>query len=314
MTIASRMLWTGLALFAVGSIAGATGCSGAASETDETTGTQAQDLSGPFTVTLAVPDPLSPKAPVLEGSNGVTVNSGSTVLSGTVVAMGASGFAAGSGAVVNDVWSRGTAHLSTGVHVRGTLHATSAVTMLGDVIQATDTNPPFDPPTTLTWTVTYPTGTPTNVSVPQNQSQTLAPGLYGTVSVGSNGTLNLAAGTYYLTSFSVSPRATVNVGEATGPVIVYVSTSATLGGSFTGVSATADLLVGYFGTASITVGDSSCTILSGTCLPFVGSIVAPSATVTLLALSAGPHSGFFAAPQLVLAANAKVQYRAPTAF
>ena len=315
MTISRTLSTAGAVWIAWGCVAGMLGCSGeAGSRAGEATGSEGQDLTGPYTITLSAPDPLSSTAPVLEGANGVTVNSNSTVLAGTIVAMGASGFSAGGSAVVNDVWSRGTAHLSTNVRVRGTLHAASAVTSLGDVIGATDTTPPFDPPTTRTWTVTYPTGTPTNVSVPQSQTQALAPGLYGAVAVGSNGTLDLAAGTYYLTSLSLSPRATVSVAQATGPVIVYVSTSATLGGSFSGVSTTADLLVGYFGTAAITVGDTSCTLLGGTCLPFVGSIIAPSATVTLQAIASGPHSGFFAAPQLVLAANARVRYRAPTAF
>ena len=162
------------------------GCSNQndADKSEPATAVESQNLTSPVVITLSSPSPLSPIAPVLLGANGATVNSSANVVAGTVVAMGTSGFSAGVSADANDVWSRGTAHLATNVDIRGTLHAVSSSTSLGDRITGTDTTPAFDPPQTLSWTVTYPTGTANNVSVPQNQTQSLAPGLYGTVSVG----------------------------------------------------------------------------------------------------------------------------------
>lgn len=292
------------------------GCSAEAGEpgTPEMVATRGEALTGPFTISLAAPSTLAANAPVLEGFNGVTLNSSSTV-AGTIAAMGTSGFGAGVSTTIDgDAWSRGTAHLSSNMNLTGTLHATSAVTTIGDRIGGRDTNPLFDPTNTESWSVTWPTGMATDVSVPQTQTQTIAPGLYGTVAVNSNGTLNLAAGTYYITTLTAQPQSRISVAGATGPVIVYVSTSATLRGSFSGVTTTADLLVGYFGTTNIAVGDVNCTLVSGTCLPFVGSIIATSSTLTLQAISSGPHQGFFAAPNIVIASQAKVEYRAPTFF
>ena len=307
-------------LFGLAWVALAVGCS-STPPPPEGAAVVEQALSGPFTITLSAPNPVSPIGPVLEGSNGVTVNSSSTVVNGTVVAMGTSGFSAGVSAVLNnDVWSRGTAHFASSVRVRGTLHAASSVLGLGDVIASTDTTPTIDPASTLSWTVTYPSGTATNLTVPQNGTQSASPGLYGTVSVGSHGTLSLSAGTYYMSSFTVSPQAKVTMNQATGPVIIYVSTSISLGGTFynpapDGGSGTApDLFIGYFGSAAFTVGDTSCTLISGTCGPFNGAIVAPSATLTLQAISGSAHTGFFAAPSIVLASGAQVQYRLPTAL
>ena len=309
-----------LALFATMLIlaASTSGCSTAAQS--ESAATVSEPLTLPATITLTVPNPLSPLAPVLVGSNSVTTNSSSNVVSGTTVAMGTSGFSAGTNSSVNDVWSRGTAHLSTGVHVRGILHASSAVTSLGDVISGTDTSPMLDPPSTLSWTVSYPPGTASNVTLAQSTTQTLKPGLYGTVTVGSLATLNLSSGTYYLTGFTIAPQATINLAQATGPVIIYVSTSLSMGGTFlstipdAGPGTGPDLLVAYLGTAAVTVGDQSCTLISGTCGPYNGAIVAPSATLTIQAVTGGVNTGFFAAQQVVLASNAQVSYAPPLAL
>ena len=218
---------------------------------DTSTAAVTEELTGPVTVSISVPNPLSPVAPVLVGADGTTVNSNSTVVSGTVVAMGPTGFSAGSNAVLNDAWSRGRANLANSVQLRGTLHAASALTGIGDVIQARDSNPLLDPPSTLSWIVTYPTGAAPDVTVPGSGTMSIGPGHYGTVTINSAATLSLSAGTYYLTSLSMSPRAKVTMTPGNGPVIIYVSTSIALGGTFYsstpdgGAGPAPDLFIGY---------------------------------------------------------------------
>jgi hypothetical protein len=253
-------------------------------------------------LTLATPNPLSPLAPVLTGSNSVSLDPGASVVSGTVVAMGGGGLDADANAALNDVWSRGNVQLDLGVHVGGTLHATKVSEGPNVVVAATDSTPPFDPPQTLSWNVIYPSGPTPQVDVALGQTQTIAPGLYGSVEVDANATLNLSSGTYYVTSLNVEPQATVSLNQASGPVIIYVSTNLLLNGAFTASGAEPNLLIGYLGSQPVLVGST-----------FDGAIVAPAAQLQLLS-SAGVNVGFFAAKDVVLGSQAKVQYRLPGAL
>ncbi|MBV9945357.1 MAG: hypothetical protein JOZ69_00740 [Myxococcales bacterium] len=284
-------------------------------------GATRQSLFGPFTITLASPSTVAPTAPVLLESNSVFIGSGANIVSGTTVAMGAGGGGvhAEPDGLLNDVWSRGTADLRDRVNVRGTLHASNATLGNSVVIAARDNNPPFDPPQTLSWTVTYPPGTGTNITLNSGQSQTLAPGLYGSVLLNSQSTLQLSTGTYYFTDLVINSAVTVNLDQSRGPVILYVANTLNLRGAFVplggpadggpfgggvaGGSAHPNLLIGYLGTNQLTVESL-----------FDGAIVAPFTTMILRAVN-GIHTGFFAAKDFqILDAHAQVQYRAPLAI
>ncbi|MGH7272493.1 MAG: hypothetical protein ACREJ3_18855, partial [Polyangiaceae bacterium] len=253
-------------------------------------------------VTLSAPNPLSPIAPVLTGASSVEAATGAKVLSGAVVAMGAEGLEIDPGATLKDAWSRGPAVLDPGAQVLGTLHASNVVQAPGAVVAAADKTPVFDPPSTLRWTVTYPTGTGADVHVPLGQSQSLAPGLYGAVSVDANATLALSSGTYDLTDLNVAGLGgTVSLDQTGGPVIVYVSHFASISGAFTTTSgAEPNLLIGYLGSLPFLVTSA-----------FDGAIVAPSAQLQLLSAQ-GTSAGFFAAHAIVLGPLAQVRYRAPS--
>jgi hypothetical protein len=268
----------------------------------------AQSLTAPVTIALSVPDPLSPVGPVVTGSSSAMLGSNSIVVSGTVVSMGSSGLDTEPGALVNnDVWSRGTAQIKDRVTIKGTLHATTVTLGNQTSVAQTDTKPVFDPPSTLTWIVTYPPGTGTDITLNAGQSQALPPGLYGSLQLNSQSTLALSTGTYFLTNFSFESQATINLDQSNGPVIIYVSNNIIhLRGAFVPIgvgdagTAHPDLMVGYLGTNPVFVESL-----------FDGAIVAPFAALTLRQVN-GVHTGYFYAQTASLDSSAQVQYRFPT--
>jgi hypothetical protein len=265
------------------------------------------------TLTLTAPNPLSPIAPVLEGSNSANVDPGANVVLGTVVAMGNGGFDADANALLNDVWSRGTAQVDFGVQVRGVLHASNVIRGPNVVINGTDTTPALDPPSTLSWNVNFPSGTGSNVNLLPGQSQTLTPGLFRNVVVGTRATLTLSTGTYYFSSLQMLLQSTVNLDQAGGPVIIYVASgplALVMQGSFVPLSGTdPDLFIGYLGQLPVLVASL-----------FDGAIFCPSASLSLAqiidpkTLQTQTHTGFFAAQSVELEQGAQVQYRVPAAL
>jgi hypothetical protein len=285
-------------------------CSTGNLSSQEHSAAEHEPLNTPVTITLTSPNPVSPIAPVLEGSNSVEASGGSNVISGMVVAMGSGGVETDANALINETWSRGTANIGLGSQVRGTLHASSVKKASNAVIASTDTTPRFDPVSTLSWTVTYPSGSKSDVDVNFGHTQTISPGLYGTVEVDASATLNLSSGTYYLTTLNLEGQGTIRLNQANGPVIIYVNSVLILNGAFV-VAGGGDaspppepnLLIGYLGNLSPLLVDST----------FDGALVAPSVQVQLLS-TAGVNKGFFAAKDLFLGINAKAQYRFPAAI
>jgi hypothetical protein len=291
------------------SIAWAVGCSkgeeaGTANqESDQKLASASQALSGTVAVTINAPNPLSVLSPVLVGSNSVALAANANVVSGTTVAMGTAGLSAEPGALLNDAWSRGKATLKDRVQVRGVLHAATATLGNGVVITGgQDTAPVFDPPATVTWNVTYPSGTGPSYTLNSGQSKTLSPGLYGSIILNSGATLTLSAGTYYLVGLDMESASTVKLDQTNGPVIIYMSDKLILRGTFVSLSGgDPDLLLGYLGQSAIYVETL-----------FNGAIIAPFASLTLRQVT-GTHTGYFYAKDVANLDGAKVQYRAPLA-
>jgi len=98
--------------------------------------------------------------------------------------------------------------------------------------------------------VSYPTaGTGPNVSLKAGQSQSLAPGQYGNVTLNPQSTVTLHTGTYYLKGLDLEAQTKVNLDQANGPVIIYEDTSLILRGTFASLTADPpDLLLAYLGT------------------------------------------------------------------
>jgi hypothetical protein len=255
------------------------------------------------TITLQEPKDMPILAPVITGSSGVSV-SGSGVVTGTTVAMGTSGINVEPDGVLSDVWSRGRATLKDRVKLNGMLHASLTTLGSGVVITGgTDHAPVFDPPASLSWTVTYPTGSGPSYTMNSGQTRTLAPGLYGSLLLNSGGKLNLSSGTYYVTSLDMEAASTLTLDQTNGPVIIYEATTLILRGAINTTSGDSpDLLLGYLGTSPIYVESV-----------FSGAIIAPSAALTLRRVT-GTHTGYFYAASVSSVDGAKVQYRAPLAI
>src|SRR5215471_11662974 len=187
--------------------------------------TQVEGLTGaPITITLATPNPVSPLAPVLQASNSIFLGPGANIVSGMVVAMSATGgtLHAEPDALLNETWSRGAVELRDRDQVRGILHtkfpppADAGLTPGG-----TDTTPHFDPASTLTWNVVYPSTTPgPDVNAWQSLSLSADPGQYGTLNASSQGTITLRSGTYYVNNLTVESAGLIRLDQAAGPVII----------------------------------------------------------------------------------------------
>jgi len=265
-------------------------------------------LTGPVTLTISSPAAVPPLTPVVTTRNSIYFGAGATVVSGSVVALGASGGGIHTepDGVLNDTWSRGLADLGDRTLVRGTLHA--ATHKYGNQITppALDAAPAFEPLNNLTWTIQYPTtgtGTPITANPPPSAPiPPLTPGQYGDVVANSQGSLTFKSGTYYLRSLTFESSSTITLDQAGGPVILYVETGmlGLRGAIKTVTNDPPDLAIIYLGTTAFNVETA-----------YNGALVAPNATATLRAVS-GTHTGFFYAKDFqILDAHARVQYRAP---
>lgn len=205
------------------------------------------------------------------------------------------------------MWSRGLVTLGPKATVRGTLHAVNVTLSPGAHVTSFDHAPKLDPPTSLSWTVTFPsTPRADPVTVRPGQSQSIVPGNYGQVQVGPNGTLTLHSGIYYTSSVELAPRSSVRIDQEDGPVIVYVKGSAALRGSFTAIQGGPnDLLIAYLGILPLEIGGPGI-------VPFGGSVVAPFAQLSIFP-GTGVHKGFFAAHDIVVGPGAQLDYAPPLA-
>jgi len=130
------------------------------------------------------------------------------------------------------------------------------------------------------------------IVVNPDATRTLAPGQYGAVTVFSRGKLVLSAGTYVFTSLDLEPQAQLVVPSSTAEnVLVYARDNVIYRGRTATASGTiAPLFLGYTGSNPITIE-----------AVFTGTIIAPSATLTLQSLNgAGVYTGDFFARQVNL--------------
>jgi hypothetical protein len=275
------------------------GCSNAA-QTVEETRVEQQVLTFPLQLTLATPSPVSPTEPALVGSNSVSLGSGAEVISGKTVAMGTGGLQTQPDAILNEVWSRGTAVLRDRVRLRGTLHARTRTLGNSVVVPTWDANPAFDPVKTLALNINYPTGAAPNLTLNHAQVASIRPGRHGTVRLNSGSTLTLETGTYYLTGLIVESNVVVRLDQSRGPVVVYVSDSLALRSPFVPLVGTErHLVIAYLGAPAI-VAETQ----------FLGALLAPYTTLTLRAVPT-VHTGYFYAKDLVLEAGGRAKYAVP---
>ena len=165
------------------------------------------------------------------------------------------------------------------VRANGTITAGNGVTSAGLLSGQANTVPSLD------WSVTFPPPS-RDVFLAPDATGTLAPGSYGQVTVSSRATLSLSAGSYFFTRLTVEPQGRLVANESGGPVTLHVRTSLVWRGDILQTGGTG-LLVGYFGTADVVVERA-----------FAGTLIAPSARVTLASITSPGFVGRFFADRL----------------
>jgi hypothetical protein len=239
--------------------------------------TNASGVTAAIDQTLTIVGP-----PTFFGSHGVTI-ADRGIVNGSVYAGAGSVTSVGNDAAVNGNLISASPVL---------LHDRTAVTLIdtnagltrgnSDVLGAVLTTTPVLPAfPTISQTFT---GTQT-ITVAVGGSRPLAPGQYGAVTVFSSGRLVLSAGTYAFTSLDLEPQATLVTPSATGETAqLFVRDSVIYRGRAAIASGTlAPLFLGYTGSNAITIES-----------PYTGTIVAPSASLTLQSLNnTGVYAGEF---------------------
>jgi hypothetical protein len=227
----------------------------------------------------------------LYGSTGIQVGDRAQALKppsgtpGPVVNGGTSQATVGVSARVGDITSRGPVFLANNAIVGGSVRSGGTVTLqAGAVVQGTVTQsipniaippaPPFE-------TVTFPGGA--NINVGNGQTQTLAPGSFGSVTAFAGATLRLSTGRYRFTSFDVEPNATVALTTTNGPVEIFVRDAVIYRGRFTDASNRPEnLRITYLGTNAVSLEAT-----------FRGRFSAPNAALTLGATTGETFTGLF---------------------
>jgi hypothetical protein len=252
------------------------------------------DLAGnPLTASgTAVTNITVLPSPTLFGQQGLAVADGASV-TGALYAGDGGSVALGNDAVVGSVFSLSPVQLRD--RTTATLIDTSATLTQGNgdhvasVCTTTPTLPSF-PTVSVGFTGAQ------AVQVSPGTTQSLAPGQYGAVTVYSNAKLVLSAGDYQLTSLDLEPQAQLVVPSATAEAVrVFVRDSVIYRGSSVAAGVLAPLYLAYTGTAPLTLERA-----------FLGTIVAPSASLTLQTLNQGNFTGDFFAKTVTLSPHTSV--------
>jgi photosystem II stability/assembly factor-like uncharacterized protein len=186
-----------------------------------------------------------------------------------------------------DMRDRG--HVVGGITTQGTLTRGNQTTVTGAILTNTPVNlPPF--PSLAGVVFPPPVGTDQFI----NGTVTLAPGSYRSVTVNSGGTLLLSTGDYFFTGLvTVNSASTVRINDTAGPVRIFVSTAFAYRSRFQRANGSlADVFVGYRGTQG--------TVIEA---PFLGTFIAPSATVEMGTGNVMEVRGRFAALNLIIRAD-----------
>ncbi|MEO8902975.1 MAG: hypothetical protein ABI488_13015 [Polyangiaceae bacterium] len=176
----------------------------------------------------------------------------------------------------------------------------------GDIISGgSQTGASFADPDGKTFFVSWPGDTPEAHDLQPGQSFTLVPGkVYGSISVKTNATLFLPAGTFTIGSLDIEPSAKL-VLQDTGPISVFVKDSIVWRGVLSTTSGKpADWLFGYLGTQSVVLEAA-----------FNGLFVGPNTSLAIGTLTkpVPPFSGQFFAKDIEVRPDAVIGYQ-PSGF
>lgn len=257
-----------------------------------------------LSVSIQTPKQISPLNVVLGSAGTMTIGSATKVTRlGTsfsaISNMGSGGISSDTNSVLGDVWSLSVVNLRDGAHVLGKVSAPKVVPGNNVHIDGgTDSVTSLIPATVTSWSVTYPAAVVNDVKLSVSQTGSRPPGRYGLMQLFSGAKLTLTTGAYYVDDLDLEQGSTVILNQDAGPVLLYVRNSVILRGVFSTTSgAASDVLLGFLGTTDV-VGE----------VPFVGTLVAPSAKIALRAV-AGGHTGAFFAKDIDVSPNTTVSFR-----
>jgi MYXO-CTERM domain-containing protein len=240
----------------------------------------------------------------LYGTNGVTLGDRSVAQKppagtlGALVNGGAVQTMLGVSARSGDIISKGPVSLSSNAFVGGSVKSGGAVTrQAGATVQGTISQNVANlavPAAPAFETVTFPGGA--IVSVVKNQTTSINPGGFSSVTVNGGGTLQLKTGRYLMNSFDVESGAKVVLNSSAGPVEIFVKTTIIYRGQFSDVTGKPEnLRITFLGTSAAFLEAS-----------FLGRFSAPNAAVTLGGATNQTFQGLFFGKSIAARADVKV--------
>ncbi len=132
----------------------------------------------------------------------------------------------------------------------------------------------------------------------------IAPGAYARFDIHDRNRIYLKTGTYFFDSFNTEPQAELWLDKRSGPIFIYVKNALTYKGKFVeNGGAEGQVLVGYLGTSDAFLQ-----------APFVGTIVAPNATIKLERPTSAQHKGSFFGKAVEVAAGQHTVLHIPFDF
>ncbi|MEK7394579.1 MAG: neuraminidase-like domain-containing protein, partial [Fibrobacterota bacterium] len=209
-------------------------------------------------------------APLLVNWGSGTVDVGADSVTGSVLSVG-------------PVTLRDRAKVDGSVETAATVTKSNGASVTGQTVERTTLQLPATPTISVTW----PTSSKYGFTVESGTSASKVAGAYGNIVVRSNGTLNLAAGVYFMVSLLMEADAKLVVEPG---VVIHVREGLTIRGQFRyAAGAVAQVAILYRGAAAAIVERE-----------FHGSILAPYAQLTLGANVPVVFAGQFLAKQLVV--------------
>jgi hypothetical protein len=214
---------------------------------------------------------------------------------GEVANVGKENTILGADDVVGSLFSDGKVILEDGVTVNGPLTAagTLVVPATAHLNGKVTTNTPVPAAAPTLATVKF--SPEPDIDAPGGSTRALAPGRYGEVQVEPGGALALRSGTYYMTSLSVLPGATLVLDEKDGAVAVFVKTRFTFAGEEKQEGSDGHVLIAAFGCEP--------TVLLA---PFHGTVSAQNAWLAMTAPGKPTFVGRFFANSIEVGADTTI--------
>jgi hypothetical protein len=264
------------------------------------------DATDAVLFTLRLPRALDPERIALLANNTVRLGTSASV----TTASGSPAAAVNIGRETTDLgaksrsgewWSEAPIILRAGAHAEGPVTSASTVTLHGgaSVSGPVEEGADLEPYAETSWTVFFPPLSGHNdLEVSPARTRTLAPDVYGKVTVQPEASLSLTTGTYFFDTFTLNALATLSLDDSKGPVIIYVRSLLALRGQIHGTGAVPNVLFAYAGEEPLLIT-----------APFGGHLIAPNARLQLAESSDGVHAGSFFVKDLVVAPRTKIVHQ-----